>query len=85
MTDFSDLEVLNVFCAKVLDRCFCAARAADRDLCYLLWAAATVPNWANNPCLGEFFHVILCDVDVMLMCTRNHDIDLDAPYPKKFP
>jgi hypothetical protein len=34
---------------EVLDRCFCMPRAADRDLCYLLWAAATVPRWADSP------------------------------------
>ena len=37
---------------QVLDRCFCMPRAADRDLCYLLWAAATVPRWAASPCRG---------------------------------
>jgi len=53
---FAKLERPNEVFANVLDRCFCAARAADRDLCYLLWAAATVPNWANNPFVSSVIH-----------------------------
>eukprot|EP00438_Fugacium_kawagutii_P014514 Skav224399 [mRNA] locus=scaffold2452:221954:228730:- [translate_table: standard] len=39
---FAKLERPNAVFATVLDRCFAFASAADRDLCYLLWAAATV-------------------------------------------
>ncbi|CAL1141411.1 unnamed protein product [Cladocopium goreaui] len=50
---FAKLERPNEVYATVLDRCFCMPRAADRDLCYLLWAAATVPRWADSPFVGR--------------------------------
>eukprot|EP00435_Cladocopium_sp_Y103_P008331 s1768_g2.t1 len=50
---FAKLERPNDVFATVLDRCFCMARAADRDLCYLLWAAATVPRWADSLFVGR--------------------------------
>eukprot|EP00434_Breviolum_minutum_P017434 symbB.v1.2.015388.t1/scaffold1137.1/size135798/7 len=53
---FAKLERPNEVFANVLDRSFCAKRAADRDLCSLLWAAARVPFWAQNPFVSSVIH-----------------------------